>query len=116
MHRDPSKNASQNKVQTKLFHPPGICSPVKRPNQCTDASEVTGKNMVRDEGLSAPDTMTYSSSTGKTIPEVDWSPDINTDSRHFQPSGTVLSRTDTSSNIVQRAEDTLALTSQAVEK
>ena len=57
MHRGSSKDASRNKVQTKLFHPSGTCSPVKRTKQCTDASEVTGKNMVREEGSPAPDTM-----------------------------------------------------------
>ena len=88
MHKGSSKDASQNKVQTNLYHPPGTCSSVKRTKQCTDASEVTGKNMVREEGSSAPDTMIDSSSTGKTNSEVDWSPDTNTNSKYFQPSGT----------------------------
>ena len=116
MHKGLSKDTFQKKRLTNLYHPPGTYSPVKRTKQYTDASKEKGRNMVREEGSSVPDTMIDSSLTGKTNQEVDWSPDTNTNSKYFQPSGTGLSRTDTSSNIVQLADDTLALTSQAVEK
>ena len=100
MHKGLSKDTFQNKRLTNLYHPPRTCSSVKRTKQYTDASEETGRNMMREEGSSAPDTMIDSSLTGKTNQEVDWSPDTNTNSKYFQPSGTGLSRTGTSSNIV----------------
>ena len=116
MHKDLSKDAPQDKVQTNFHHPPGTYSSVKRTKQCVDTCEGTGKNMLRKEGSSPPNTTIGSSPTEITSPKVDWSPNININSKCFQPSGIGLSRANTSNNIAQHEDAMLAPPRQAVEK
>ena len=116
MHKDLSKDAFRDKVQPNFHHPPGTYSSVKRTKQCVDTCEGTGKNMLREEGSSAPNTTIGSSPTEITSPKVDWSPNININSKCFHPSGIGLSRANTSNNIAQHEDAMLAPPRQAVEK
>lgn len=99
MHKGLNKDTFQRRRLTNLYHPPGTDSPVKRTKQYTNTSKEKGRNMVREGGPSAPDTVIDSSLTGKINQEVDWSPDTNTNSKDFHPSGTVQAAVRLKNNI-----------------